>query len=44
MSESKTILVIDDEPKTTTYFNTLLTDHGFSAHTANSAYEGLRQP
>lgn len=43
MSQGKTILVIDDEPKTTTYFTTLLADNGFSAHKANDANEGLRQ-
>ena len=43
MSQGKTILVIDDEPKTTTYFTTLLADNGFSAHKANDADEGLRQ-
>jgi two-component system phosphate regulon response regulator PhoB len=42
MSQDKRVLVIDDEPQSTTYLATLLADHGFSAHEAHSADEGLR--
>lgn len=43
MSQKKTVLIIDDEPKTIIYFSTLLEDHGFIAYSADSADEGLRQ-
>jgi CheY-like chemotaxis protein len=42
MGQAKSVLVIDDEPKTTTYFTTLLADNGFEAYAATSADEGLR--
>jgi adenylate cyclase len=42
MGQAKSVLVIDDEPKTTTYFTTLLADNGFEAQAATSADEGLR--
>ncbi len=41
MESVRKVLIIDDEPKTTTYFSTLLQDHGFSPRCANSADEGL---
>lgn len=43
MGPTKSILIIDDEPMTTTYFATLLTDYGFTAQAANNADEGLRK-
>jgi DNA-binding NtrC family response regulator len=41
--EAKRILVIDDEPSTTTYLETLLRDHGFWTRSANNADEGMRE-
>lgn len=38
---SRVALVIDDEPDMTTYLSTLLSDHGWKVHTANSADDGL---
>lgn len=38
---SRVALIIDDEPDMTTYLSTLLSDHGWKVHTANSADDGL---
>lgn len=38
-----TILIIDDEPDVITYLTTLLSNHGFEAHSAESADEGLEK-
>jgi len=38
---SRSALIIDDEPDTTTYLATLLTDNGWTARTANSVDDGL---
>ena len=38
---SRSALIIDDEPDTTTYLATLLTDNGWTARTANSVEDGL---
>ncbi|MDQ1266545.1 MAG: hypothetical protein QG635_1697 [Bacteroidota bacterium] len=38
---SKTILIIDDEPDTLTFFSTLLEDNGYSTITAGNGEEGL---
>lgn len=38
---SKTAVVIDDEPDITTYFETLLTDNGWSVRTANDPNHGI---
>jgi len=38
---SKTAVVIDDEPDITTYFETLLTDNGWSVRTANDPNDGI---
>ena len=43
MAQGKTVLIIDDEIKTTTFFSTLLEDHGFATRCANSADDGLAQ-
>jgi len=37
----KTALIIDDEPDVTTYHGTVLSDHGWEVHTANSGIEGI---
>ena len=37
----KTAVIIDDEPDITTYFETVLTDNGWSARTANDPNEGI---
>ncbi len=36
-----TALIIDDEPDVTTYLSAVLSDHGWSVRSANSADEGL---
>lgn len=37
----KSAVIIDDEPDITTYFETLLTDNGWSVRTANDPNEGI---
>jgi CheY-like chemotaxis protein len=37
----KTAVIIDDEPDITTYFETLLTDNGWSVRAANDPNEGI---
>ncbi len=37
----RSAVVIDDEPDTTTYFSTLLSDHGWRVRVATGADEGL---
>jgi twitching motility two-component system response regulator PilH len=37
----KTALIIDDEPDVTTYHGTVLSDHGWEVHTANSGTDGI---
>lgn len=41
MGRRKTILVIDDEPDTVTYFSSLLEDNGYFTVTAENGEEGL---
>lgn len=41
MSDKKTILIIDDEPDTVTYFSSLLEDNGYRTVTAGNGAEGL---
>ncbi|MBT3233167.1 MAG: response regulator [Calditrichaeota bacterium] len=41
MTEKKTILIIDDEPDTFTYFSTLLEDNGYNTVGAENGDEGL---
>ena len=43
MQDKKTILIIDDEPDTLTYFSSLLQDNGFNTVTAESGDEGLKK-
>jgi CheY-like chemotaxis protein len=43
MTENKTILIIDDEPDTLTYFSSLLQDNGFNTVLAENGDEGLKK-
>ncbi|MDP8207755.1 MAG: response regulator [Candidatus Electryonea clarkiae] len=43
MSEKKTILIIDDEPDTTTYYSALLEDNGYDTIIAENGEEGLEK-
>jgi CheY-like chemotaxis protein len=43
MPNTKTVLIIDDEPDTLTYFSTLLQDNGFNTVVAENGEEGLKQ-
>ena len=43
MTDKKTILIIDDEPDTVTYFSTLLEDHGYHVVTAENGDEGIKK-
>ena len=43
MPESKTILIIDDEPDTLTYFSTLLQDNGYKTIAVDNGEDGLKQ-
>ena len=43
MQNQKTILIIDDEPDTLTYFSSLLQDNGFTTITAENGDEGLKK-
>jgi CheY-like chemotaxis protein len=42
MAAKKTILIIDDEPDTVTYFSSLLEDDGFDTLSAENGEEGLK--
>jgi len=42
MPEPKTILIIDDEPDTLTYFTSVLEDQGYKIITALNGEEGLQ--
>jgi CheY-like chemotaxis protein len=41
MTDKKTILIIDDEPDTLTYFSSLLEDNGYATVTAQNGDEAL---
>ena len=41
MAEQKTILIIDDEPDTVTYFSSLLQDNGYRTLTAENGHQAL---
>lgn len=41
MADKKTILIIDDEPDTLTYFSSLLGDNGYATMTAENGQEAL---
>jgi len=43
MIAKKTILVIDDEPDTLTYFSSLLEDNGYNTITAENGEEALKE-
>jgi len=43
MTEKKTVLIIDDEPDTLTFFSSLLEDNGYNTLTAEDGEEGLRK-
>jgi len=43
MADKKTVLIIDDEPDTLTYFSNLLEDNGFATLTAQSAADAIAQ-
>ena len=43
MQDKKTILIIDDEPDTLTYFSSLLQDNGYNTVVAESGDEGLKK-
>lgn len=43
MPDQKTILIIDDEPDTLTYFSSLLQDNGFKTVLADNGDEGLKR-
>jgi len=43
MTDKKTILIIDDEPDTFTYFSTLLEDNGYNTIGAENGDEGLER-
>jgi len=41
MADKKTILIIDDEPDTRTYFSSLLEDNGYATVTAENGTEAI---
>jgi CheY-like chemotaxis protein len=43
MQDKKTVLIIDDEPDTRTYFSSLLQDNGFNTILAENGDEGLKK-
>jgi CheY-like chemotaxis protein len=43
MSDKQTILIIDDEPDTVTYFSSVLEDNGYATITAKDGAEGLER-
>ncbi|MEW5983375.1 MAG: response regulator [Acidobacteriota bacterium] len=43
MSAKKTILIIDDEPDTLTYFSSLLEDNGYATVTAENGAQALER-
>lgn len=43
MSEPKTVLIIDDEPDTLTFFSTVLGDQGYNTITAENGTDGLER-
>jgi CheY-like chemotaxis protein len=43
MQDKKTVLIIDDEPDTLTYFSSLLQDNGFNTILAENGDEGLKK-
>ncbi len=43
MSDKKTVLIIDDDPDTVTYFSSLLEDHGYATVTAQNGAEAIER-
>jgi CheY-like chemotaxis protein len=43
MADRKTVLIIDDEPDTLTYFSSLLQDEGFETMVAENGDEALKK-
>lgn len=43
MSDKKTVLIIDDEPDTVTYFSSVLEDNGYTTITASDGAEGIER-
>jgi len=43
MADKQTILIIDDEPDTVTYFSSVLEDNGYATITAKDGAEGIER-
>ncbi len=43
MADKKTVLIIDDEPDTLTYFSSLLEDNGYATVTAENGAEAIER-
>jgi CheY-like chemotaxis protein len=43
MADKQTILIIDDEPDTVTYFSSVLEDNGYATVTAKDGAEGIER-
>jgi len=43
MTDKKTVLIIDDEPDTVTYFSSLLEDNGYAVVTAQNGAEAIER-
>ena len=43
MTDKKTVLIIDDDPDTVTYFSSLLEDNGYATVTAQNGAEGIER-
>ena len=43
MTDKKTVLIIDDDPDTVTYFSSLLEDHGYATVTAQNGAEAIER-
>ena len=43
MTDKKTVLIIDDEPDTVTYFSSLLEDNGYAVVTAQNGSEAIER-
>ena len=43
MTDKKTVLIIDDDPDTVTYFSSLLEDNGYATVTAQNGADGIER-
>jgi CheY-like chemotaxis protein len=43
MNDKKTVLIIDDDPDTVTYFSSVLEDNGYATVTAENGAEGIKR-